>query len=190
MSTEKKERLLTPVGFAKWAHIHKPKDAFDDKGEPKFQIEVAFDPANPEWKPFIDSVASALKAMPSKIDKSTGEPMKHKSPIKRELDQNEQLTGRYIAMFKTGAKYPPNVFDRYGKTIQPETAIGNESKVRVSYTQNEYEGFGGGVNLYLGAVQVLELVAYQSRSADAYGFDVEPEPAQTSKPDDVDQLPF
>ena len=51
--------------------------------------------------------------------------------------------------------------------------IGNGSKVRVAYTENVYEPFGGGINLYLNAVQVIELVEYQNKSAQAYGFDVE-----------------
>jgi hypothetical protein len=70
-------------------------------------------------------------------------------------------------------------------------AIGNESRVRVNYTPAEYDGFGGGITLYLNAVQVVELVPYAKQTAEAYGFEVDKTPA-ASKPstDDDDILPF
>ena len=47
MSTEKLQRMKTPIGEAKWAHLQKPKAAFVDKngrvkGEPKYQLDVVF----------------------------------------------------------------------------------------------------------------------------------------------------
>lgn len=40
---------------------------------------------------------------------------------------------------------------------------GKGSVVRVAFVRNEYPGFGGGVNLYLNGVQIIELVAFTPR---------------------------
>jgi hypothetical protein len=182
MATEKKERLLTPVGEAKWAHVHIPKEPFagdKDKGK-KYSIDVVFDPTDPAWKAWgadIKSRAPGGKGV----------------PIKQEKDEGDNPTGRYFSTFKTGEQYPPRVFDKYGKEIPKDVLIGNGSKVRVSFTPATYEGFGGGLTLYLSAVQVLELVEYKGRSADAYGFDVEQESTRAELPPGVppeDELPF
>lgn len=205
---EKKERKLTPVGFAKWAHVHTPKEAFRDKsgrvqGDPKYQIDLCFTQDDPQWKEWSSKIMAEIKAMPQQIDKKTGEPIKKQVPIKRELDSADQPTGRFYVTFKTGDKFQPGVFDRFGIAIPESILIGNESKVRVSYTPVAYEGFGGGIALYLNAVQVLELVEYKSANAEAYGFEVEKLPDtskeqqnpfddfQSDKPfDDGDKIPF
>lgn len=156
----KRERKITPLGLAKWAHIHKPKAPYKDKGEPKYQIDVIFDPKDPAWNAWAKDLTEAVK----KAGKQ--------SPIKKELDDNDEPTGRYYATFKTSDKFKPSVFDKQG-SLMPDVKIGNGSKIRVSYLENTYEAFGGGVNLYLNAVQVMELVEFQAQSATAYGFDVE-----------------
>jgi len=177
---EKKQRFTTPIGEAKWAHVHKPKAPFagaEDKGM-KYMIDIVFDPKDPAWAKW----GADLRAMSQGL----------KLPIKKEVDENDVPTGRLFVTFKTGEKYPPGVFDKYGKTIPDSVMIGNGSKARVAYTVNAYDGFGGGINLYLSAVQIVELVEYKGRTADAYGFEVEPAPAgappssAASEPD----LPF
>lgn len=193
MSTEKKEKLLTPVGFAKYAWVHIPQKSFDEKGKPKFKIDVAFDPKDPEWAKFAQAIKDELLALPVQMNKKTDppSPMPKQSPIKRELDVHDQPTGRLIASFKTGEEFPPGVFDKYKNRIPKETLIGNESKVRVAYSKNVYDGFGGGINFYLGAVQVMELVPYENRTADSYGFDGEEQPATSAANQSQDEtLPF
>lgn len=181
---EKKQRFITPVGEAKWAWLHKPKAPYQGDAEKgsKFMIDVCFDtvkdPAWAKWGADLRAMANGLKL-----------------PIKKEMDENDQPTGRLFVTFKTGEKYPPGVFDRYGKTIPESVMIGNGSKVRVSYTVNHYDGFGGGINLYLSAVQVVDLVEYKGRSAEGYGFTAEPLPQGAAAsaggpPPAEDDLPF
>lgn len=175
---EKKNRLLTPVGFAKWAHVQTPKSAFIEKdgkskGDPKYMIDVCFSADDPGWKEWAGNLKAAIKALPLQTDKHTGNAIQQQMPIKRELSSDEQPTGRFYVTFKTGEKFKPPVFDKFGVAL-PETAlVGNESKVRVSYTPVEYTAFGGGIALYLNAVQVIELVEYKPQTAGAYGFEVE-----------------
>lgn len=179
--SEKKERKITPVGEAKWAHVHTPKAAFVDehgqtKGQPKYQIDVYFDSGDPEWEIWAKDIMDKIRAMPDHVDKGTGEKKPKQIPIKNELDENDKKTGRYYVTFKTSDKFKPGVFDLYGHIIPETTLIGNGSRVRVSYTENQYHTFGGGINFYFNAVQVLDLVEYQPQDATAYGFPVENAP--------------
>lgn len=187
MST-KNEKLVTPAGIAMWAHVQKPKPAFVNKagkteGSPKYQIDVVFDPADPQWAPWVEGIRSQLKALPTqtRLNKETGktENIPKQSPVKREFDDNDppQATGKLVATFKTSDKYKPGVFDRYGRPIPETVLIGNGSKVEVSYTPNTYDGFGGGINFYLNAIRVIDLVEYQKQSADSAGFKVDQLPA-------------
>jgi hypothetical protein len=176
---DKRERLLSPVGECKWCHVHSPKPAYVEpgsgkaKGEPKYQVDVVFDPTDPEWRKWAADLTAQIKALPVQTDKRTGQQLQKQQPLKRELDEADQPTGRWYVTFKTGAKFRPGVFDRKGSPVPESVLIGNGSKVRVNYTPAEYEGFGGGVALYLNAVQVVELVEYQPQTADRYGFPVE-----------------
>lgn len=187
---EKNKRLLTPVGFAKWAHLHTPKAPFADKdgrqkGDPKFMIDLCFTVDDPEWKKWASELSAEIKALPEQIDKRTGVVTPKQMPIKRELDIDDKPTGRYYVTFKTGEKFKPPVFDKFGIAIPETILIGNESRVRVAYSPAPYDAFGGGIALYLNAVQVIELVEYRASTADAYGFEVQALPAENM---DADQL--
>lgn len=195
--SEKKQQFTTPVGFAKYAYLSKPKQFTDDrgkpKGEPKYQIEVYFDPTNPDWKAVAADLQKMINAVPTQYDDEK-QPLKKQALFKKELDDNDQPTGRYYITFKTGTKFRPGVFDEYGQLIPENILIGNESRVRVNYTPAAYTAFGGGVNLYLNAVQVVELVEYQSRDAKGYGFEVKTAPVAAAggaaQPQPEDDLPF
>lgn len=171
--SEKKERLVTPVGEAKWCHIHTPKAPFEGKGTPKYQVDVIFKQDDPEWSKWAKAVMEKLRALPELTDKKTGNKISKQTPIKRELDENDQPTGRWYVTFKTNDKFKPGVFDSYGKVIPETVLIGNGSLVRVNYCENVYDAFGGGINFYLNAVQVVALVEYSNKDASAFGFPVE-----------------
>ena len=194
---EKKKRFLTPVGFAKWAHVQTPKEPFKDKngkpqGEPKYMIDVCFSIDDPAWKAWASELKANILALPVQIDKHSDEAMPKQMPIKRELDMDEKPTGRLYVTFKTSAQFKPGLFDKYGQPIPENVSIGNESKVRIAYIPSEYEAFGGGVALYLNAVQVMDLVEFKPQSATAYGFEVEQGAPVTAggPPQAEDDLPF
>lgn len=177
---EKKKKLLTPVGFAKWAHVQEPKENhFDPKKDPQYMIDVCFKPDDPEWRVWAGDLKRAVEATQGK-----------NMPIKREVDSEDNPTGRFFVTFKTGAKFKPHVYDKYGNLM--DVMIGNESKVRIAYVTSDYLGFGGGVALYLNAVQVIDLVEFKPQSASAFGFTVEAAPAAMAggPPQAEDDLPF
>lgn len=172
---EKAVRMITPAGSARWAHLHAPKAPYEGKGDPKYQIDVVFSADDAKWKIWAQDLSNKVKALPQQTNKKTGEVFTKQQPIKRELDGNDQPTGRFYVTFKTSDKFKPGVFDKFGKAIPPEVLIGNGSLVQVAYTENIYDAFGGGINLYLNAVKVIELVEYQNKTAAGYGFEVEAE---------------
>jgi hypothetical protein len=186
----KPQRMVTPVGEAKWPHLNKPKPPFEGRGPAKYQVDVVFDPrTSPEWKAWATEFKARFNALAKKSPDNF--------PIKKELDENDQETGRFYFTAKTGEQFKPFVCDRYGKPIPEDVNVGNGSQVRLSYIENVYEGFGGGINLYLNAVQVIELVAYQGKNAAAYGFEVEEEPvaelvgvSREPGSDDDEGMPF
>lgn len=176
--SEKTTRLLTPIGFAKWAHVQTPKAAFIEKdgrskGDPKYMIDVCFSAENADWKKWATELNAVIKSLPEQVDKRTGVITPKQMPIKREFDSDDKPTGRYYVTFKTGEKFKPALFDKFGVSIPETVLIGNESKVRVAYSPVPYDAFGGGVALYLNAVQVIELIEYRAHTADAYGFTIE-----------------
>jgi hypothetical protein len=193
--SEKKERLVTPIGFAKWAYLNKPKQFMENgkpKGNPKYEIEVHFDPANPEWKAWAGELQKMFAAVPAQFN-SAKEPISKQPLFKKELDEvTDQPTGRWFVTFKTGEKFKPGIFDRHGENLPDSVMVGNESRVRVNYSPNSYTAFGGGINLYLNAVQVLDLIEHQSKSAKSFGFEVEPVSAGKAggPPQAEDDLPF
>jgi len=188
--SEKKERMITPVGEARWAHVHTPKAAFVEngvpKGAPKYQVDVYFDSADPEWAAWAKDVMTKLRTLPEQTDKHSGNVVNKQTPIKKEFNENNEATGKFYVTFKTSDKYKPGVFDKYGQPISESILIGNESKIKVNYSENTYSAFGGGINFYLNAIQVIELVEYQAKSAEAYGFEVEEAPEMVEEGD----IPF
>ena len=201
MSDEKKpklERFVTPIGEAKWAKVHKAAPGFKGKGA-RFSIDVVFSKDDKEWAPLAASLMKQVRDMPIQKDKD-GDVVKKKYPVKQELDQDEKPTGRFLVSFHTGEQYPPDVLDKYDRPIPPEVLIGNGSKVRVAYVIKPYDGLGGGLTLYLNAVQVVELVEYRSRNSKFYGFPTETPPAgdaaepgpgeEAETKDDSDTIPF
>ena len=191
---EKKAKLLTPVGFAKWAWLNKPKLFKDEKGnpkgEPKFQIEVYFDPTNPEWKTWAGTLQALINSIPVQKN-GDGEPMPKQKLFRKELDEHDVPTGRFFVTFKTNEKFKPGVFDKYGQEMPDSVMVGNESAVRVNYSPSTYTAFGGGVNLYLNAVQVINLIEYKSHTAKSFGFEAEAlPPGQSAPPQAEDDLPF
>ena len=182
MTKEKKVRKVTPLGEAKWAHLHTPKAPFKDefgnvKGTPKYMIDVIFSKDDPKWAEWAKNLMAAINALPEQIDKKTNEKLKKQMPIKRELNEKDEPTGRFYVTFKTSDKFKPGVLDRYGNLIPENVLIGNGSMVYISYTEDTYPAFGGGITLYLNGVQVQDLVEYKAQTAAAYGFSVEDAPA-------------
>ena len=164
MSKEKIEALRTPFGVAKFCYLTIPYVSKEqkDKEEGKYKIDLILDPAVPEHKAF-------LKQLQGLTIKHAGKGKK--APYKKDQDKddngNSADTGLYAVTMHS--RYKPDIFDSARNKI--EANVGEGSVLRCFVNPKPYEGFGGGLTLYLQAVQVKELETFGSRTAAEYGFD-------------------
>ncbi len=189
MATEekKKERLISPTGTARYASVLTPhvyKEGGQPKGDPYYTIDVLFKKDDPAWGPWAKAIIDRVRALPKIMDNKAIPPIElpKKYPIKNVLDAEDKPTGELSVTFTSPIQYKPDVFDKYGRPIPGTVKIGNGSKVQIAYTPSEHNRGGGGVKLFLNAVKVIELVEFNSNSAESYGFALEALPAGGAPP--------
>lgn len=183
---EKRPKETTPVGIVKWAHIHKAKPPHQGRqgGAPMYRIDLVFTDDDKAWKAWADAVMERWNKLPiqyttpARGSREKPQPIQKQPPVKAETDNTGTATGRWYVTFKTGEAYPPEVYDVYGRVIPKTIGIANESKAQVSYVESVYEGFGGGINFYLNAIFVVDLIPWAGGhgTPQAHGFKVQPLP--------------
>lgn len=138
-----KIKKVLPAGIAVWPKLDQVDVFTPKKGAPKrrYTINVKFEDEDHRkvdaWlKKIAADAGVSTENMPWKTDK-----------------KNKDIT---LFAF-SGEKYKPPVFDAKNNKLPETVIVGGGSKVRISVTVNPFDGFGGGVSLYLNAVQVLEL---------------------------------
>lgn len=72
--------------------------------------------------------------------------------------RKDKKTGELTLTVTSGEEYRPAVYDAKKQEVPVTTKIGGGSKGKVYVTVNTYTGFGGGLNLYMNSIQLLELV--------------------------------
>ena len=151
------ETKLTPQVEVEYPFLFQPDTKFDPDGV--YRINLLFDPARNEEH------AAFMKAL-----RTEWEPTKGKNkPWKEHKDQDDKPTGKFSVKMKT--KYQPKVFDAKTQPINRDSnIIGNGSEVKVAYTTKPYSDNGGGLSLYLQAVQVIKLIEYVPDGGN-FGFD-------------------
>ena len=151
MADKKKKTFISPVGIAQFVWLRKADTKFDAEG--KFKVTLQ-----------LDSDDSDTKVFTAQLD----------SWVTKVKGKNAPYTdGDGVVEVKFKSSYPPSVFDAHRNIIPAEVDIGSGSKVKVAFQPNHYESFGGGINLYLQGVQVIDLVEYSGQSATSMGFDEE-----------------
>lgn len=154
---QKKPRIVLPAGIAVFPKLNEVDvyQPVDKKGKPsgaekrRYITYVRYDEAT------LTKVKEAIVAAAIKLgaDADVKLPLK-KLKIK---DDKGNVTGHeYVVQATSGEKYQPAIFD--AKLNKVPVVIGGGSKIKLDVSVNYYEGFGGGINLYLNGVQVLELV--------------------------------
>lgn len=145
----KKPTLILPVCtliYPKLSEIdvYQPRD---DKGNPtgeakrRWMTYAKFEPADHK------SVNEWLE----KIGADAGLDDRFKMPWKK-----DKKTGEKWLTVASGEKYKPAFYDAKNRKV-PDIIIGGGTKAKLFVTANPYKGFGGGINLYLKSVQVIEL---------------------------------
>lgn len=71
--------------------------------------------------------------------------------------RKDKKTGEMTLVATSGEQYRPTVYDAAKQEIPVTTKIGGGTKGKVFVTVNPYTGFGGGINLYINFVQIIDL---------------------------------
>jgi hypothetical protein len=158
-----KQLYLTPKAPAMFPFLTKASTKFSKEGV--YKITLVLDPSQPEHKSFLTCLRGHLeegqKALKDKKAKNT--------PWKKHLRKEDNSdTGKFEVTFKS--QYPPRLFDAIGNKVTGDLNVGNDSIVKVAYKFAPYEGFGGGIAMYLQAVQIIELVEWAGGDATDFGF--------------------
>lgn len=157
-----KEMFLTPKAEALYPFVTKPSTKFDKDG--KYKITLLLDPTSTDHLALRKQIRGHLEA--AKVELKAA---KLNEPWKENVRKEDGTkTGLFEVTFKSD--FPPRVFDSVGNKVTGDLNIGNKSIVKVAYKWAPYKGFGGGVALYLHAVQIIELVEYAGGEASDYGF--------------------
>jgi hypothetical protein len=72
--------------------------------------------------------------------------------------RKDKKTGELWLVAASGEQYKPSLYGANNQKLPAGVTPGGGSKARIFVNANPYEGFGGGINLYLSSVQVIELV--------------------------------
>ena len=145
----KKVTIILPAGIAVWpkldqVDVYQPTDK---KGRPsgaakrRFITRVKF---NDEDHRKVDDF---LKQCLKDFNLEDG-----KLPWKK-----DKKTGELTLEATSGEKYRPPVFDAKNRRVPANVIIGGGSTIKLDVTVNPYRGFGGGINLYINSVQLLDL---------------------------------
>ncbi len=190
MAAQKRVRLTTPKGIAKFPWLNRPDTRFNSDGVYTVSLLLTPEEAQPLMEQLDEladqAVEKAKQDLVEKGKKTHAKKVVRMEPYKMEEDAEGTETGMVEFKFKMKAKITkkdntvielfPKLFDSKGKPINAEeTQVFGGSIIKVNYTPSPYyvaSTKGAGVSLQLNAVQVIELI---SRGGDAsfFGFDVE-----------------
>lgn len=161
---KKRKSMVSPTGVARWPYISTRDYKYNNEG--KYSLSLEVDPKEEEGHGLLHElrvVAQEKSGIGSHV------------PYRRDVDRKGCPTGLYLVKFSS--KFMPPVFDIHGDPLD-DANIGTGTRLRVSFSLNLYGPCtlapNGGLNLYLQAVQVFDLVEYRN-GAEGFGFQVEEE---------------
>lgn len=176
MATKQKYiSLILPVGEAVWPHLNEIEvyKVTDKKGRPVMDKETGEQQVKRRYitnmrydQATLQTISGMLVDAATKLgaDDDIIENLKSfgkNTPFKtRKIkDSDGEVTGKEILLeARSGEKNRPGLFDAKRQSFPLSKQIGGGSKLKIKVTVNVYDGFDGGVNLYLDQVQVIELV--------------------------------
>lgn len=186
--------ITTPKAPAIWPKLNEADTKFDADGV--YEVKLAFNGDEPGYDTMISKIESVIDAEFDKKVKELTEDGKAAiakkltkvSPINEEEDsETGEPTGRTLLKFKmkasgtskkTGKRWTrkPDIFNAKGVKLKAPPSIGGGSVLKVSFDPAGYYNAKDkvvGASLRLEGVQIIELVSFGSKNADAYGFGAE-----------------
>jgi hypothetical protein len=175
----KKISATLPKGTLVHPKVNEPDDF---KGQRKFKTRIKFN----------DEDHRKVDAWLKKGAKELGHP-DAKLPWYK-----DKKTGELTLKVASGEKYPPALLDAKGKEVpRAKVPVGGGTIAKVDVGMSYYDGFGGGINLYMNFVQIIELKKKGFNVQEEEGFSYEDEDGEegdTSAPeastDLDDDIPF
>lgn len=143
----KKIRFITPALTLVWPKLNEP-DVYKPKRGPekvRYVTDGKLETAD------LKKVKAYLAGLAKKHLADVSEP---KMPFK-----TDKKTGDLLITASSGVKYRPPVFDAKNNKIPADVVIGGGSTAKLDLTVNFFEisDENSGINLYINAVQVLDL---------------------------------
>lgn len=183
-----REKILTPPGTVKFAHIGKPNILFNPDGV--YSVDLILDPAEPSVQALVARCSEmAAKAKTDFLAAET-DPKKKKAlasfaehgPFTQDLDKEGNETGMIVFRAKQSAMVRVKGKDPFAKTVSvfdtkrsPMTNknVGRGSVIRVAGLANPFVMPSNrlvGITVWLEAVQVIEMQEFGGQGAESYGF--------------------
>ena len=157
-----KKQYTSPKGKLSHPWLTKADTKFDPEG--KFKCTLLLDPTHDDTMEFVAMVESWVEKISGK-----------NSPVKLNDETN-------LYEVKFASSYKPHLFDSSNKLLPEAVNVGSGSVAKVAFTPNAYKSsqFGDGINFYLNAVQISELVEYGADGS-SYGFETSEEGYQAEE---------
>jgi hypothetical protein len=146
-----KVKFTTPIGVARYPKISKP-DTTGEYADNKYKTDVVFsdDDLKTVKKQLLDFAKENYTA--DEVKKIVGT---DGWPIKEAKDKE---TGEVTEFVRFKSQRKPIIIDAKRNPIPNSVEVGGGSRIRVGGTLNAYKKGGNkGINIYLNAVQVIEL---------------------------------
>jgi hypothetical protein len=154
----KKEKFTTCPLIAVWPKLDEPDVYTPKKGPQKIRYVTDAKAEN------ADDMLKIVEFIKGKARELLPDVKKPKLPFKKETEKNKDgervETGAILLTASSGVKYRPPLFDAKNTKLPDGVALGGGSKIRLNLSINAYEisAENSGINLYINAVQVLDLV--------------------------------
>lgn len=163
-----REMITTPAGLAYWAKVFDPEENRLDPSKPRsWSVSLALKQDSTEALQLMTRIEEAFFSFHGKGAKQS----KNAWPFKEQTDREVVLTGLVEFRFKKNETTKkgntltaPAVYDAKKGPWPEGTLIGNGSTIKVAFSPWGWEDMTGrkGISLSLEAVQVLDLVPYES----------------------------
>jgi hypothetical protein len=142
------EKIVTPVGTAKWAWLEKPDTS--EFGKNKYKCALVLDKGDAKAEALVKKLRDLHKQHKGKADAS---PVKDGDAMAEDNEKNESLRGKWLISAKSSNA--PGLVDSAKKKLAKAPRSGDLVKLAVALASYD-TGANKGVTLYLNAVQLLE----------------------------------
>lgn len=154
----KKPTILLPPGEAVYPHLNEVDvyQPVNKKGQPSGAEKRRYI----TYIRFTPEVLASVKEQIIAAGKLIGYEDGMKTPFK--MIKTGEVDGKPVKeellVAASGEKNRPPIFDAKKQSVPVKVIIGGGSTIRLDVTVSFYEGFGGGINLYINSVQLIKWV--------------------------------